>query len=72
MKIHAIAGRTGCNRMSEEIRDCHYCGWAFCESKDSDVNCYAEDDTYYDNHVKDSKEAEQCEMFDYNDTFPKW
>ena len=58
--------------MSEEIRDCHYCEYAVCESKDSYVNCYAEDGTYYDHHVKDSKEAEQCEMFDYNDTFPKW
>ena len=58
--------------MSEEIRDCHYCEYASCESAESDVVCYAEDGAYFDHRVKDSKEAKECEMFSYSDGFPKF
>ena len=54
-----------------KIRDCHYCEYASCNDADSDVDCYVEDDNYFDHHVKDGKEAEQCDDFEYCDVFPK-
>lgn len=51
--------------------DCHYCEYVMCEDKNSTVDCYVEDNCYFDHHVKDGKEAEQCEWFKYCDIFPK-
>ena len=50
-----------------EIRDCHYCEYAVCDDANSDVDCY----NYFQHHVRDSKEAEQCDDFEYCDVFPK-
>lgn len=57
--------------MSENKRDCHYCEFAICTDNKSDVDCYAEDNCYFDHHVTDSSEAEQCSWFEYCDVFPK-
>lgn len=54
-----------------EIRDCHYCEYAVCDDANSDVDCYVEDGNYFHHHVRDSKEAEQCDDFEYCDVFPK-
>lgn len=56
----------------KEIVDCHYCEYAICMDKNSNCDCYAEDDCYFDHHVKNSKEeAENCNMFKFCDIFPK-
>ena len=55
-----------------EIRDCHYCNEAACESAESDCDCYG-DVGYFDHRVKDSKkEAEECPFFSFCDIFPKY
>lgn len=54
-----------------EIRDCHYCEYAVCDDANSDVDCYVEYGNYFHHHVRDSKEAEQCDGFEYCDVFPK-
>lgn len=47
-----------------EIRDCHYCEYAFCgNAEDEYVDCYVDDYAYFDHHVTDSKEAEECDWF---------
>ena len=55
-------------------KDCHYCKYAFCGSSDDEnVECYCEDGTYFDHHVKDSKiEAERCGLFEFDGGFPKY
>lgn len=58
--------------MTEIKQDCHYCEFAMCKDDKSDVDCYAEDDAYFDHHVTDSSEAEQCSQFAYCDVFPKF
>lgn len=58
--------------MTEIKQDCHYCEFAMCSDDKSYVDCYAEDDAYFDHHVKDSSEAEQCSQFQYCDDFPKF
>ena len=58
--------------MSEIKQDCHYCEFAMCENETSYVDCYVEDNAYFDHHVTDSSEAEQCSMFEYCDVFPKF
>lgn len=56
-----------------EIRDCHYCEYAFCgNAEDEYVDCYVDDYGYFDHHVTDSKEAEECDWFVYNNNFPKY
>lgn len=57
--------------MKEIKQDCHYCEFAMCKDDKSDVDCYAEDDSYFDHHVIDSSEAERCSQFAYCDVFPK-
>lgn len=57
--------------MDENKRDCHYCEFASCADDKSDVDCYVEDNAYFDHHVVDSSEAEQCSWFEYCDSFPK-
>lgn len=57
--------------MKEQIRDCHYCDYACCNDENSSVDCYVEDFAYFDHHVEDSKEAENCEWFIYCNIFPK-
>lgn len=52
-------------------RDCHYCEYAMCKDAQSPVDCYCDDNVYFDHHVKDSTEAENCEMFEFCDVFPK-
>ena len=52
-------------------KDCHYCEFAMCNDEESDVDCYA-DGCYFDHHVEDSKEAEECPWFGYCDIFPKF
>lgn len=60
--------------MKNEIIDCHYCEYASCDSPDGEFcDCYVEDNSYFDHHVKDSKkEAEECPFFEYCDIFPKY
>lgn len=54
------------------IIDCHYCEYGYCESPDSDCDCFVDDFGYFDHHVKDSKkEAEECRWFKYSGVFPK-
>lgn len=58
--------------MTVTKRDCHYCEYAMCMTDSSSVDCYCEDNSYFDHHVTDSKkEAEQCDLFEYCGTFPK-
>ena len=58
--------------MKQEIIDCHYCEYGSCLDEKSSVDCYVEDFTYFDHHVKDSKkEAENCGWFEFCDIFPK-
>ena len=55
-----------------EIKDCHYCNEAACESAESDCDCY-NDFGFFDHSVKDSKkEAEECPFFSFCDIFPKY
>lgn len=54
-----------------KVRDCHYCEYACCTDEKSSVDCYVEDNAYFDHHVTDSSEAEDCEWFRYCDIFPK-
>jgi len=54
-----------------EIRDCHYCEYAVCNDANSEVDCYVEDGNYFQHHVREGKEAEQCYDFEYCDVFPK-
>lgn len=54
-----------------EIRDCHYCEYAVCDDANSDVDCYVEDGNYFHHYVRDNKEAEQCDDFEYCDVLPK-
>lgn len=56
--------------MIENI-DCHYCEYAMTNSPSDSVDCYVEDFAYFDHHIKDSKEAENCDCFEYSDIFPK-
>lgn len=58
--------------MCKEIADCHYCRYACCESEDSRADCFVEDFAYFHHTVKDSKEAEECDWFEFDDTFPKF
>ena len=58
--------------MCKEIVDCHYCRYACCESADSWVDCFVEDFAYFHHTPKDSKEAEECGWFEFDDTFPKF
>ena len=51
--------------------DCHYCEYAMCYDDKSECDCYCEDNCYFDHHIKDSKEALNCTMFEYCDIFPK-
>lgn len=44
-------------------RDCHYCEYAMCQDGDSSVDCYVEDNAYFDHRVTDSKEAEKMYLF---------
>lgn len=55
-----------------EPRDCHFCNFACCDNQTSNVDCYCEDNAYFDHHVTDSKEAKTCNMFEYCGSFPKW
>ena len=59
--------------MSKEIVDCYYCEYGCCDSPcDEHIDCYCDDNSYFDHHVKDSKEeAENCNMFEFCDYFPK-
>ena len=57
--------------MSKEKADCHYCQYAMCSDENSYVDCYVDDFAYFDHHVTDSKEAEECTWFRYCDSFPK-
>ena len=54
-----------------KIIDCHYCEYAMCYDNKSECDCYCEDNCYFDHHIKDSKEALNCSMFEYCDIFPK-
>jgi hypothetical protein len=51
--------------------DCHYCEYAMCLDENSSVDCYADDNCYFDHHVTDSKEAESCSCFEYCEVFSK-
>ena len=42
-----------------------------CYDNKSECDCYCEDNCYFDHHIKDSKEALNCTMFEYCDIFPK-
>jgi len=55
----------------EEKVDCHYCEYAMCMDEDSGVDCYVDDNCYFDHHVIDSKGAKECACFEYCDVFPK-
>lgn len=57
--------------MNDKIIDCHYCEYALCSSPTSYVDCYCEDNCYFDHKVIDSNEAKDCWMFEYCDIFPK-
>lgn len=52
--------------------DCHYCDYACCMDENSSVDCYVEDFAYFDHHVEDPKEAENCDWFRYCGVFPKF
>lgn len=54
------------------IVDCHYCEYATCESPTSWCDCSVEDGCYFDHIVTDSKEAEECDWFEFCDIFPKF
>lgn len=54
-----------------EIVDCHYCGHAMCKDENDKVSCYVDDFEYFDHHVEDSSEAQNCSWFYFCDTFPK-
>lgn len=54
-----------------EVVDCHYCGHAMCRDENSKVDCYVDDFEYFDHHVEDSSEAQNCNWFYFCDTFPK-
>ena len=54
------------------IRDCHYCEHACCQSEEDWCDCYVEDNGYFDHHVEDSSEAENCPWFEFSDIFPKF
>lgn len=54
-----------------EIVDCHYCGHAMCRDENDKVDCYVDDFVYFDHHVEDSSEAQNCSWFYFCDTFPK-
>lgn len=58
------------NDMSYNYKDCHFCENASCLDENSAVDCYA-DFGYFDHHVEDSREAENCSLFEYCDIFPK-
>ena len=59
--------------MNEQIVDCHYCVHSCCSDKESNVDCYVDDFSYFSHHVVDSKkEAEKCRWFMYCDIFPKY
>jgi len=58
-------------KTKERNVDCHYCEYAMCLDDKSPVDCYSDDNCYFDHKVIDSKEAEVCYMFRYNDIFPK-
>lgn len=52
--------------------DCHYCEYAMCIDEKSSVDCYCDDNCYFDHHITDSKkEAENCNLFEYCGVFPK-
>ena len=54
-----------------ELKDCHYCVCAMCDSPDSFfVDCYG-DFVFFDHTVSDSSEAEHCSFYSFDDTFPK-
>lgn len=59
---------------AEGVVDCHYCNYACTDSPTaSRVDCYVEDGSYFDHHVRDAKEeAENCSWFRYCDLFPKY
>lgn len=58
--------------MNEFIIDCHYCEYAVCDDDKSLVDCYSDDNGYFDHSVKNSrKEAEECNMFEFCSVFPK-
>lgn len=54
----------------DELKDCHYCVCAMCDSPDSFVDCYR-DFGFFDHTVSDTSEAEHCPFFYFDDTFPK-
>ena len=54
-----------------EIVDCHYCEYAMCHDANGKVDCYVDDFAYFDHHVEDSSEAQNCSWFYFCDTFPK-
>ena len=54
-----------------EVVDCHYCGHAMCHDANGKVDCYVDDFAYFDHHVEDSSEAQNCSWFNFCDTFPK-
>lgn len=57
----------------EKIIDCRYCEYATCESANGNwCDCNVEDEAYFDHHVTDFKESEQCSWFRYCDIFPKY
>lgn len=42
-----------------------------CRDEKDKVDCYVDDFAYFDHHVEDSSEAQNCNWFYFCDTFPK-
>lgn len=56
----------------DDIKDCHYCYYASCDTATSDCECCRASFGFAFNHVvTDSSEAEECSDFEFDDTFPK-